>query len=405
MLRIGFLYSIKGVYAICMLGITVTVGRFWGAEALGMLGVSLTLITIAVSFGSFGGHYRGVEVGARPGWEADSAAWALVAQSSLFGSASGLLLFVIGHRLWGVSAVVIVCAGLGASLVACCGMYIGAERQVLSSVLDNGMRILAASCLLGLSLILDFGRDLQNELVLLGLFVVPSVVAVLVLAKDVGWPSRGLRTLISFPLSALLLSCFGVFEVLTAQVDRLIVGHLLGPSLVGIYTASQNILNIVLYAVVVANALAMPRLVGLAKDPSSWNSRRYRQVVRLVALFAGLVTAGSIVLGSEVLSLYGDPYRVGASSLSIMLGGLTVSLCFGFPIAALLLNGQRGIGLLLSASSVIIIVALCYFLIPRFGLVGAAVAYAVGAVFLKSSAFAWLYFSVGVNTSIVSRRD
>jgi O-antigen/teichoic acid export membrane protein len=104
-------------------------------------------------------------------------------------------------------------------------------------------------------------------------------------------------------------------------------------------------------------------------------------MTRWVALAAAPIAVTVVALRRELLSLYGPGFRDGAAALSVLALGHLVNATFGLSGWILTVSGRSRIVLVNNIVAAVVNVIMGLTLIPRFGLVGTALA-ALGSVTL-----------------------
>ncbi len=157
-------------------------------------------------------------------------------------------------------------------------------------------------------------------------------------------------------------------------------------ALPGYYTANQNISRILFFSLSVFSLVLFPSISKSVSDKTDEKTKeiisRSLRLALLLLLPATLAISGS---SKEIIRLlFSEKYVPGAASLSILI--FSFSFLTIFSILANILNGagypKRS--MVISFLSVLVSGIFCYFLIPPFGLVGAAVATGLGGFFAMS---------------------
>jgi stage V sporulation protein B len=191
----------------------------------------------------------------------------------------------------------------------------------------------------------------------------------------------------SFPYKKLLLFslpliALAIFGTLLQSVDLFFIKALLhSDKYAGLYTANQNIAEIPFYAVPPLSSVLFPSISRSVKQKLEDHTKN---IIGTSLRLGLLIIIPSILLisatSSEILTfLYSSSYVSGASALAILVIGdgaftiftllSTIMSGAGFPIRMSILIG---IGVLISS-------LLCIFLVPRFGIVGAALSTTIAA--------------------------
>jgi O-antigen/teichoic acid export membrane protein len=185
----------------------------------------------------------------------------------------------------------------------------------------------------------------------------------------------------------------GFAQTLQTTQDRIgvvMVGAFAGAATAGIFVAVARIigaLNLVVYAV--GQALN-PQISGLLAQGDRHGAERLVQ--RITAWTMLLVWPVAVLLithGDVVLDAFGPEFPAGASALELL--ALTVMVCtaFGHLDNVLLMGGRARLSLMNVAFSLGLMAALYALLTPRYGLIGAAWAWALGL--LAYNVLPWHY--------------
>ncbi len=143
---------------------------------------------------------------------------------------------------------------------------------------------------------------------------------------------------------------------------------------VGLYAAAYLLVSFVLNIGIAYTTSLMPSLTR-ARNNTPERVRLYSQGV--AHLFAGglPIAIGGVLLAPQIIELvFGAPYRPAILPLQILLCTLPVSLVREVPVVALITYGHERSVLRLTAIATAANLALNLALIPRWGIVGAAVA-------------------------------
>ena len=159
--------------------------------------------------------------------------------------------------------------------------------------------------------------------------------------------------------------------------DRLLIQFYLGPEQLGVYSAAYNLCDYLRLAIVASLWQAMPPMYTRA-----WEEKGEHAAVDFISrsyhfyiLLAFPVIAGMIAIGPEVLTLLAsERYSEGGIIIpyvvsGMILNGMTIFFGAGFFIAR---KTRRFMYITLGAATINI--ALNLFLIPEYGIIGAAIA-------------------------------
>ena len=165
------------------------------------------------------------------------------------------------------------------------------------------------------------------------------------------------------------------FRMLLENADVLLIGHLLDPGSVAIYFAAMRTAGLIAFIYFAVVAMAAPEFSRIHTTGTPREMQRFVSgVIHLMfwpSLFSAVVLA---CLGPFVLPLFGAGFMSGYSTLLAALIGLVVRASIG-PVEYLLnMTGHQRDTMRVYGVAAVANIALNFLLIPRFGIVGAAIA-------------------------------
>lgn len=177
--------------------------------------------------------------------------------------------------------------------------------------------------------------------------------------------------------SAALLLVAG-FSILLLQTDTIMLGLLLGTREVGLYTASVRLASMMGMVLFALNYTLAPQASAL------YFAGEREQLQRLVTFSVNVLTVLSLgtfaalaAFGRPALGLFGPAYLVAYLPLVILAAAQAVNSMTG-PVGILLnMTNHQNVAAVVLGATAVVNVALNLFLIPRLGLVGAALATAI----------------------------
>jgi len=173
-------------------------------------------------------------------------------------------------------------------------------------------------------------------------------------------------------------SLAGTFDILLASLDVLLVGAIVGPANAAVYTIVSRYVSLsVLPALAVGFAIAPEASRLLHLDLRRDASKLYRTSAVWLTVIGFPILLVLAVFSPIFLSVFGIRYETGATALTIISLSNLVNIGTGNNATFLLMAGRSSWNLLISAFSLSLNVVANLILIPRFGLTGAAVAWAI----------------------------
>lgn len=260
------------------------------------------------------------------------------------------------------------------------GAMRGLGRVVLGQTPEMLVQPLFFAVLIGVGYLLLRGNLTASGAV--ALHVASATIAFLVgyvlLCRHIPEPARAAQPEYEtrvWASSVLPLLVISSMNIMNARVDAIMLGALRSPEVVGIYrvaTRGANLITLVLFAVNAALAPMVARLY-LANEKERLQ-RLVTRSARAITLFSLPVALGMILFGRWFLMLFGQEFADAGAALAILSLGRLINATMG-PVSLLLVmtNHERyasiGIGF-----SVVLNVLLNWFLVPRYGVEGAAIA-------------------------------
>lgn len=193
----------------------------------------------------------------------------------------------------------------------------------------------------------------------------------------------------------------GTLYYVTAFVDTLIVGVFWPVAVVGVYAADINLARVLLVGNNALTFIFLPVAARLARDGDVGTLRStYLAGTRWINLLTTpAVLVFCLLPGATLTEVYGPGFGSGAAALVVLAAASFASIALGpanaslaglgetrWLFAATVVSGATNLGLSLA-------------LIPRYGLLGAAVAWSVARIAYPSVAAARLYRGYGVSAA------
>lgn len=209
--------------------------------------------------------------------------------------------------------------------------------------------------------------------------------------SDAEWSDRRMLAY-SLPLFLTALLNMGLF-----RLDVIFLGRFGTPEDVGLYGAAFQLAALGAFGMTVANLVFSPFIAASYHNGKhELLAQLFRTVSRWVLMLT-LPLLGLVVLyPSQIISLYGEGFRAGASALLILAIGQTLNNLGGISGSVLAMSGHSRAVLGNSLLTCLFAAASCTLLIPRFGISGAAAAAAATVAVLAGLRFFFTYRLVGL---------
>jgi O-antigen/teichoic acid export membrane protein len=172
-----------------------------------------------------------------------------------------------------------------------------------------------------------------------------------------------------------------IAQVALKRADIVMVAALASPAEAAVYTAATRFIVVGLLGVRAIQQVLGPQLSGLFArgDPDGVRSVLHRSTTWSVML-AWPLYLGCAALAPVVLALFGHGYGSGNTVVVILALAMLVGIGTGPVDVILLMSGRSWLSLADNMLAVVLDVGLNLVLIPRYGIVGAAVSWSVAIV-------------------------
>jgi len=196
-----------------------------------------------------------------------------------------------------------------------------------------------------------------------------------------------------------------MLHIAMAWTDTLLLGIWLDNRAVGIYGIAMRVSVMISFVLVSVNSIIAPKFAALHADGAM---RELGDLARRAARLMAGVTLPFFLLfllfPKWVLAIFGDDFGAGATVLAILSVGQFVNVATGSVGYLLIMSGHEKLIRNNTIISAALNLVLNVLLIPRFGIVGAAIASATSLAALNLISAAMVYSSLSIMTLPVPRR-
>lgn len=183
-----------------------------------------------------------------------------------------------------------------------------------------------------------------------------------------------------YATSAWLRVSFAMLLVNAAQMirmntDLILVGTMLGPAEVGVYTAAVRAATLVSFVLTAASVVAQPRMAAMHAQGRREELRKFvGSTARSIFVVSLLLGGGLAVCGERVLGFFGAGFVAGYPVLLVLIAGHVLAAVSGPLTSLLAMTGHHGRAAAVHGVSTLTNALLIVVLVPRLGIVGAALA-------------------------------
>ena len=253
-------------------------------------------------------------------------------------------------------------------------IYLGMEKTravAVARALGEALMVL---------LVLVFVRGRQDLLVApFAQFLGDSLAAGLLL----WWLARrGIRVRASFDWAAIRplarratpLVVSSLLGLLIYNSDLIFLRFFRGREEVGLYAAAYTLVSFLLNIGIVYSLSLLPTLTRTAAVPADHHGLYHTATAHVFAVGFPIALGGSLLAGQIISLVFGAGYSDSAAALRVLMWAIPVSLLRDVPIVALMAWGRENRILRITGTAAVLNIGLNLLLIPRYGLIGAAIA-------------------------------
>jgi O-antigen/teichoic acid export membrane protein len=200
---------------------------------------------------------------------------------------------------------------------------------------------------------------------------------------------------------ALPLSLAAAFQTVLTQTDVVMIGSLLEPRQVGIYSAAVRTSSLIGLVLVAVNTAGVPQLAALQARGDRQGMQRLLLLMAHGSFWPSLCLAvPMLAIAGPVLGLFGPEFRAAQLEMAILIAGHLINLMFGPTLALAAVAGFQRESARVLGWSALLNVALNAVLVPRLGITGGALATASTTVVWKLWHHRLVTRGLGLRTSL-----
>lgn len=190
-----------------------------------------------------------------------------------------------------------------------------------------------------------------------------------------------------------------VFQVTALWIGVLLVGIMLDSYDAGLYSAVSRLAMIGTLALEATRLAIAPELGGLlAKHEHKRAGAVYQSATGWLMLASWPLYLLFAIFPAVALGIFGHKYLTGAASLSLVIlaGAMLVNTGTGNVTVVLLMGGKSYLNVVNTVAALTVNVGLNLILLPRIGLVGAAIAWAASIIVDNLAAVGEVWYLMGI---------
>ena len=179
--------------------------------------------------------------------------------------------------------------------------------------------------------------------------------------------------------SAVIFFLMGVLYILNSKIDVFLLGLLKGSREVGVYNIILRVSEVISFGLTIINFVLAPMIARLfAQGDLAQLQNVATRSARAVFLMGVLLMGAIIVLRNQILVFFGVDFSDASSALLILCLGQFMNILFGSVGLLLMMSGNERFAILGLFFSVLFNIVFNLILIPRYGIMGAAITTAGG---------------------------
>lgn len=208
-------------------------------------------------------------------------------------------------------------------------------------------------------------------------------------------PLREIRKILSFS-SPLLLT--RIFNRIIASADILILGYYLPLAQVGIYGVATRLIPLIAMPLNAVNMTFAPLISDLhAQDLKDSLEYQFKMTTRHIVMASLPVCLLIVIFSEQILGIFGREFVAGQNVLFILCLGQIINAATGSVGYMLVMTGRPNANLINTAIFSVINVLLNLYLIPLYGLIGAAFANAISTASIQFLRLMEVWFFLGIH--------
>jgi len=197
------------------------------------------------------------------------------------------------------------------------------------------------------------------------------------------------RQILLFSIPLLLA---GITNTLTANIDKYMLGFLLGAKEVGIYRSAVEYAQIPNLALMSVNLFFGPLIANLYYDNRKTElAKMYHLATKAITVFSFFVFGIIVLFSTEIMGLAGKEFREGGTVLILVALGQVFNASIGSVALINTMTGHPKLTFIASFTSLISNIILNSVMIKSFGMNGAAIATMVSIIITNLVSFIFMY--------------
>jgi len=164
-------------------------------------------------------------------------------------------------------------------------------------------------------------------------------------------------------------------HVIMLRIDILMISAFLGASDVGVYGIVLRISNLLMVPLMSLDAIIYPMMASAFGQKAKGDIERlYKLSSHWVMMIMTPIVVITLVFTRDILAFFGPEFVTGATALRLVAIGVTFRIVAGSVAGVLLMGGHSKLIFYNSLGALVFNIVANYYLVPRYGIFGAALA-------------------------------
>jgi len=191
----------------------------------------------------------------------------------------------------------------------------------------------------------------------------------------------------------------GSMMLISGWINTLMLGVYSTESIVGIWSVVMKIANLPAFVLISINSVSAPRFAQLHQSGNHDGLKKYAaHTAKIIFLTSVPIFLVTIIFRDWLLGLFGEPFVSGSTALMIVMAGQVMNVFAGSVGHFLNMTGHQVAMRNIITISTVINILLCVILIPKFGIIGSALAGMIFTAMWNLSAMIYIRKKFNIRT-------
>ncbi|MEL6458183.1 MAG: flippase [Cyanobacteria bacterium J06621_15] len=190
----------------------------------------------------------------------------------------------------------------------------------------------------------------------------------------------------------------GALYMVNSQTDIVMLGAIKDSESVGLYVVGNKLASLIIFIFMASKSSLKPNIASLYQAGKlALLESIVKKSSQLVSFSCCIVAAFIFIFKDSLLGLFGQEFLASNNVLILLIMGQLVNILVG-PVDILLnMSGKEKLSLIIFSISAVANISLNYYLIPKFGAEGAAIATSISTITWSLSSMILVFKYIGIN--------